>query len=965
MAISVHLADAVVRVVFDSEALDQSIAGLKESFGGLENQARAALIPLAAITAAGAGLITTTVMTAARTEELGAVVDNLGRVAGYTEPQLRSTEESIKDLGITTQSAREIMSQLIGAHLDLADATNIARAAQDLAPIGMRDSSEAAKDLTYAIVSMNPVLLRKYSLYVNLNDVYEETAEALGKEVTALEESEKRMAYKNAVLEAAAAYTGTYEAAMTTAGKQIRSFSRFIEEASNVIGEYFLPYLTEAVEVATDLITTFNAADEATHRNTARVLAYVTAIAAVNTAVITLVLTLKSLIAALGWMLGPIGLISTAIGILTVKGLEFRQEFGEIQKGVLGASKSADEYADKMAALRREMGLVNMATGDYNEWVREQEEAQNKVADTAEYERVQFEKLRAELNKMRSAYSQATDSTLDHKEIHEQLINTLKEEATTIISLSAALREMGGSFYTQIRGIQDAAQAYRDLASEAIGSAADTRETTYRYNLQMARDEEDQLIKRGELLEKHAEKWEWVRSGHHKRTKKEIAEVKAYWAQKLDEEVADFDAAYGLKRDRKEEDYLHSIEVANRAAGEQAAIAAQRRKEELAALKQEQEERLLLLAFEMLEYRDILRIPIPGWEDIEVSAEEYFAAISSGLVTLTPQMKTELVEALQYIKDATDEATASGTAGFSYLSQILQGVFGDVMSIGDPALKQLQTATGDYVVKAGDTLSGLADAWGVTLEQILAVNEQIKDPDVIRAGQELKVPFLEAQQAVSDLQLRLEEMGISGREQLVWKLKYGLTDEVIPAANDAETAAGDLGTKFTETGDKSGQAMQDLADEITDLKGPITDVQTAIATLKGKWVENVGKMLEKLKELIEAVEDLVKELKKLPDLKTVTIRVKYETVGAPPTGLQYGFHGIVHGPFPFIAGEAGPEEVHVTPLTGRSPGTRLLPSPAGEMHFHFHEPIYGIEDFEETVKDLFDEAAREATGWIT
>lgn len=46
----------------------------------------------------------------------------------------------------------------------------------------------------------------------------------------------------------------------------------------------------------------------------------------------------------------------------------------------------------------------------------------------------------------------------------------------------------------------------------------------------------------------------------------------------------------------------------------------------------------------------------------------------------------------------------------------------------------------DYVVQAGDTLSNIAAAKGVTVQMILAINPQITNPDVIEVGQVIKIP---------------------------------------------------------------------------------------------------------------------------------------------------------------------------------------------------------------------------------
>ena len=45
-----------------------------------------------------------------------------------------------------------------------------------------------------------------------------------------------------------------------------------------------------------------------------------------------------------------------------------------------------------------------------------------------------------------------------------------------------------------------------------------------------------------------------------------------------------------------------------------------------------------------------------------------------------------------------------------------------------------------HVVKAGDTISGIATEYGVTVDQILAANPQIKNPNSINVGDEIVIP---------------------------------------------------------------------------------------------------------------------------------------------------------------------------------------------------------------------------------
>lgn len=46
-----------------------------------------------------------------------------------------------------------------------------------------------------------------------------------------------------------------------------------------------------------------------------------------------------------------------------------------------------------------------------------------------------------------------------------------------------------------------------------------------------------------------------------------------------------------------------------------------------------------------------------------------------------------------------------------------------------------------YVVKRSDTLSGIARRFGTSVRAILAANPHIKDPNVIRVGQRLVIPW--------------------------------------------------------------------------------------------------------------------------------------------------------------------------------------------------------------------------------
>lgn len=49
-------------------------------------------------------------------------------------------------------------------------------------------------------------------------------------------------------------------------------------------------------------------------------------------------------------------------------------------------------------------------------------------------------------------------------------------------------------------------------------------------------------------------------------------------------------------------------------------------------------------------------------------------------------------------------------------------------------------AAGTYVVKRGDTLTRIAQRAKLTLDQLLAANPEIKDPNKIKIGQRIRIP---------------------------------------------------------------------------------------------------------------------------------------------------------------------------------------------------------------------------------
>lgn len=198
------------------------------------------------------------VLTAARVQELDAVLLTIGKNAGIPKSELDELVESIKDLGIRTDVAQTLLVKFSRFQLNMADATKLARLAQDAAVISMQDSSEALDGLIHGITVMNTRVLRTYGITLaSITDVQEKYAAEIGKTRDELTETEMIQAVLNGVLAQGSQIAGAYEAAMGTAGKQMRSMNRYVKELMLNIGTPFLGAFTSVIKAATSWIKYF------------------------------------------------------------------------------------------------------------------------------------------------------------------------------------------------------------------------------------------------------------------------------------------------------------------------------------------------------------------------------------------------------------------------------------------------------------------------------------------------------------------------------------------------------------------------------------------------------------------------------------------------------------------------------------------------------------------------------------
>ena len=210
----------------------------------------AAFRPLAGIFASFkvAQFVKETTLLSSRYNELGIVMEVVGRNAGYSRSQLDALEQGLKQTGISAIESRSNIAKMVSANIDLANATDLARLAQDAAVIGGLNSSEAFARLIRGIQTAEVETLRNIGLNVSFERSYSDLADQLGKTTDALSEQEKVQARTNAVMSAAPNIAGAYEASLDNAGKQLRSSTRYLEDFRVKLGQIAQPAFNQGVE---------------------------------------------------------------------------------------------------------------------------------------------------------------------------------------------------------------------------------------------------------------------------------------------------------------------------------------------------------------------------------------------------------------------------------------------------------------------------------------------------------------------------------------------------------------------------------------------------------------------------------------------------------------------------------------------------------------------------------------------
>lgn len=178
---------------------------------------------------------------AARVETLSVVLDVVAANAGITSTKIQQVDQSVQKLGITSSASKEALTAFIQAGLDIDKAAPLARAAQDLAVVAGKNSSDLFRQVITNVQQLDTVGLRYNGIVLDMDKVTDQYAKTLGKSANELTRAEKQAAVLNGVLDKGKELNGVYERSLGAVGKQVQSLKRYKEELAVSAGQNLLP----------------------------------------------------------------------------------------------------------------------------------------------------------------------------------------------------------------------------------------------------------------------------------------------------------------------------------------------------------------------------------------------------------------------------------------------------------------------------------------------------------------------------------------------------------------------------------------------------------------------------------------------------------------------------------------------------------------------------------------------------
>jgi len=195
---------------------------------------------------------------AARVQELDVAINAVGKSTGLGYDAINTAALGIKSMGIEMETAQRSALKFAQNNLKLEYASKLARVAQDMAVISGMNSTDTYNMLTHAVITGRSEVLKSVGIQKSAGQMYEEFARQIGKATSALSFQEKQQAVAEGALAEGAKVFGTYEAAMTSPGKVIRSFARITNDTKVAMGQMVLDGFGPMILAAYDAYKAFS-----------------------------------------------------------------------------------------------------------------------------------------------------------------------------------------------------------------------------------------------------------------------------------------------------------------------------------------------------------------------------------------------------------------------------------------------------------------------------------------------------------------------------------------------------------------------------------------------------------------------------------------------------------------------------------------------------------------------------------
>ncbi len=188
------------------------------------------------------------VMYAAQVQQMSGTLALLGRQQGVSAREMDNATKSIRDVGIETGAAQQMLANFTRMGLESADAVRVAGEARDLATVSGANTTQTALRILHGVQTRQTDVLRMAGVNVgNLDTAYRKYADSIDTTVSALTEEQKTRAIMNAISEEAAKVQGAAAEADKNAIKQLGSLSRIIREIALELGRPFVGAFSSGV----------------------------------------------------------------------------------------------------------------------------------------------------------------------------------------------------------------------------------------------------------------------------------------------------------------------------------------------------------------------------------------------------------------------------------------------------------------------------------------------------------------------------------------------------------------------------------------------------------------------------------------------------------------------------------------------------------------------------------------------